>query len=318
MIPAKCDIVIIISSQVSHSLQSHAKSQAGKMGVPIVYVSHNASVFPEQLKKWGVELAPEQAKAKEVQLVAAEERTTPMYQPQPTPTVTWQEAVAQISNKTPALVEQIPEASQQPTIQGDVDKETLVAKEAKKLRSNQVRANEKVEYLKELLREDPAAPPNELIAKIQERFPGKHEDRPGGMAKTLITKVRWDEHGIRIGPGGRIFDKKGKRVEELEKPRVYKARQGKENGSESPIKNGHAPIQGPDAVANDETVFKHPVGLPRVQRSPEANAEASNDRLKQLVAQLRTVMQDEGLQDISIPLIGAVKAKRAMEVNLSI
>ncbi len=81
-----------------------------------------------------------------------------------------------------------------------------------KKRKNQARTEAKTEFIRKQLRENPRAHPNEIMAKVVEAFPSGNEAKPGGVSKVLISDIRWKEFGLRLGPGGRIFDRKGDMV----------------------------------------------------------------------------------------------------------
>lgn len=52
--PHAVDLVIVVASQVSHSLQAYVRGRADRLGLPVVFTSHKFTQFPASLAKWGI------------------------------------------------------------------------------------------------------------------------------------------------------------------------------------------------------------------------------------------------------------------------
>lgn len=63
---------------------------------------------------------------------------------------------------------------------------------------NVMRAKEKVDFLRELLRKDAKTPTEDLQSAVLGKF-GK------GLTPTTIAQVRWEEFGVKIGPRGKLI-----------------------------------------------------------------------------------------------------------------
>ncbi len=154
-----------------------------------------------------------------------------------------------------------------------------------KKKKNQVRAEQKVDLIKSLLKQNPYANPDEIMAKVVEAFPSGNPKKPGGVSKVLIAKVRWEDFGLRLGPGGRIFDRKGQWIAKADKP--------------SPVVT--APKQATAPVKQDKI-----------------DIEASQKRLQNLVAALRQEMAARDIDRVDVPLQGQIRAVRRVQEDLTI
>jgi hypothetical protein len=329
--PAKTDIVILIATQASHEFQDRAKSQAGKLGIPIVFTSHKFTELPANLAKFGIEPAPEPAP--EPQVHFTEEPTEPlvpiedMVEVKPAPVVPLQPPSAPatpppapepvvVQAVSPAVeVPQTPERpneDQKPTesdsVEVEAEKERPMRKRRKQPHPGEVRAEEKKQFVRELLRKDPSAPFEEINADVMAKFPGSSKDRPGGMARAIIAKLRVEETGLQYGPGGRLMRIRDENGKKLAKPVRVPELERKE------------PEAPKEKVVKVKSEAAPPPEAPRyrVESRPEAAADQSTDRLKQLVTELRHLMSDSHLDSIVIPLAGEVEVHRSVVDRLSI
>lgn len=289
-IPVKTDIVVIIASSVSHALQGHAKAEAEKLGVRIIYTSHTFSDFPEKLKKWGI-VPVEEAPRNELRVELEDDAAGPLM------SLEEMSEASGVKLQPPPLVTPRPPLVVAPPSSVET-KATSMSPPVK----HHERTIEKLEYLKELLRADPAAPYEELNEKIGTKFPGKSDARPGGISKPVVTEVRWKEHGLRYGPGGRLMDKTGKRRLDLE-------RGGSSKAVEAPTPQEVVTPPTPKVVQE--------IPAFRVAPRPEANVEDSKDRLRQLATELRNLMPSEW-ESVVITREGSVKVRKSVEQELSI
>jgi hypothetical protein len=311
-LPTSVDWVIIIASHVSHALDRHATKEAEKNGKVVIRTDHRFAKFPEVLKKWGIE----PLSMDNVPVILAEpppeeeERTTPLLPIELTPAATPLPSPAvetAVETPIPPPEETVQAVPVPPAVPPAVEKEKQMAKKSKPLKATQVRAQQKIDYLKELLGENPYMSPDALNAKIAAKYPGKHPNKPGGVSKPVIAKFRAEEHGIKIGPGGRFLDvKSGKQIEVPEKFR------GK------PAEDGAAKADAPARIPkNGAATNGHAVATYRTARTAAADSDMSQDRLKQLAAQIRTWMQNEGVESLSITN-GGIQLKRTIQEEISL
>ncbi len=148
-------------------------------------------------------------------------------------------------------------------------------------KKNQERAEKKVELIRELLRGNPYANPDDIMAKVIEAFPSGNPSKPGGVSKVLIAKVRWDDLGLRLGPGGRIFDRKGQWIAKADK-------------------------QGSLAQETKQT------------KAQVNNVDASQKRLQNLVTALRQEMAARNIDRVDVPLQGQVHTTRRVQEDFTV
>ncbi len=150
-------------------------------------------------------------------------------------------------------------------------------------KKNQVLAEKKTEFIKTLLRENPYANPDEIMAKVVGAFPSGNPKKPGGVSKVLIAQVRWNDFGLRLGPGGRVFDKKGKWIANADKANAAKT------------------------VSEAKTSAIKPIDL-----------DASQKRLQKLVTDLREEMAARNIERVDVPLKGHISTVRRVQEDLAI
>lgn len=103
---------------------------------------------------------------------------------------------------------------------------------------HQVRADNKKEYLRELLTKDPSLGTDELNQLLIQKFPSGNPKRPGGLKPGEISSIRFNEFGLRIGPGGYIYNKDNERQRELEaraKQRHHQQKQQQTSTTTGPV-----------------------------------------------------------------------------------
>lgn len=139
--------------------------------------------------------------------------------------------------------------------------------------STQTLVNEKHSQISALLKQDPFMSPVEIIKIITKQF-------GTGISRLEISQIRWDEHGLRLGPGGMAIDKKGHRVTKLE--------------------TSSAPMP--------------PTGTP-----PKQNAftllEESQARLAKLVRDLQAEMKILHVGQLTVPADGQAEAVQTVRRN---
>ena len=295
-LPKSVEIVIIISTQVSHALEKHALAEAGKHGKIYVRTDHRFSKFPEQLRKWGI-IPLDGTNLPTVQREAIPERDTPLV---PIETISVPPPPTAAIVKLPI---QPPPLAVSPDPRRPQKEEAPMPKMEEKTMKHQLRAQAKLEYLRTLLKENPFENPDSLNRKIASKYPGKHPSKPGGVSKALIAQVRMDECDIKIGPGGRPTNGKGER---LDIPEKYQ-KMGEE-----------VPEQRVERARPVVSAVPHYPSPPSPARQPKAEASpaASQDRLRQLMAQLRHVMESEGIDQLNIPLLGQIQVRRLQNFDL--
>lgn len=322
-IPKNVDLLIMITSQISHALYKYAKDQASKHAKLVVSTDHHFAKFPEQLAKWGI--GPlNQSKATQF-AVPPPERISPLV---PIETI----LIDSSPTPSPMLNHAAQQYETQPAVMVAAPKEEKKA--MAKMRKN---SEQKVDFIKELLKRNPFESPPSINRKVAEKFPSSHPNRVGGVAVSLISKIRLEEEGIRFGPRGIALDKKGKHIEIPEKyVRMNEEERASMDAAEP--KNGHAKKPTSIAEVRQQNVAKFArqsaeeteheeegsvqapaqVAAYRTQRRPEAEVGASNDRLRQLMSQLRSYMESEGIQELIVPVQGSVQARRISNVSLDV
>lgn len=65
---------------------------------------------------------------------------------------------------------------------------------------------EKLQFVADLLKKDPLMAPQKIIDAVKKQF-------ESGISRAEVAKVRMDNYGIKLGPGGVPLNKEGKRLQ---------------------------------------------------------------------------------------------------------
>jgi hypothetical protein len=309
------DIVIIVSTLVSHALQKHAQKEAKDMGIPVIYTSHHQSEFAEKLKKWGYEpVAQPEAFVEEVYADNEPEQTEPEFP---------------IEQFQPAKAEQpLPKEVAPPQASSHQDRESIV---------------------KELLKTDPAMQGGDVIRAVNEKI-GISVSKPF-VDKIRWDEHGLREQGGRFfnKAGQRVVEVEKPQTTPITRS-VSMASDCAIIGCKSPRKSKGFCINHYQKMRNlektgrlpDEWVDAKPqsvkdILLPRGRaahgtktvtteakaakvatvKSP-AKVAASLGGIAETLAHLRSQMKEEGISDVFIPLEGSVRMHKLQETSIEI